>query len=171
MKFAQCMCTQHYMSYTFSGISLWMSIAWKYIYIYIYTKVKWSPYRPGVTQRVGRGITLLFHDCGTRSEWVVSSTPRPHSIPGKDPVPIVQEAGWAPGPVWTGGKSNPHRDSITDRPNHSQSLYRLSHPAQIYIHIYIYTHTYIYIRVCVCVNGIHIYIYIYIYKRLCALQN
>ena len=22
--------------------------------------------------------------------------------PGKDPVPIVQEAGWAPGPVWTG---------------------------------------------------------------------
>ena len=26
-------------------------------------------------------------------------------VPGKDPVPIVQEAGWAPGPVWTGGKS------------------------------------------------------------------
>jgi len=25
--------------------------------------------------------------------------------PGKDPVPIVQEAGWAPGPVWTDGKS------------------------------------------------------------------
>jgi hypothetical protein len=22
--------------------------------------------------------------------------------PGKDPVPIVQEAGWAPGPVWIG---------------------------------------------------------------------
>ena len=32
--------------------------------------------------------------------------------PGKDPVPIVQEAGWAPGPVWTGGKSRPHRNSI-----------------------------------------------------------
>jgi len=27
--------------------------------------------------------------------------------PGKDPVPIRQEAGWAPGPVWTGGKSRP----------------------------------------------------------------
>jgi hypothetical protein len=26
-------------------------------------------------------------------------------MPGKDLVPIVQEAGWAPGPVWTGGKS------------------------------------------------------------------
>ena len=25
--------------------------------------------------------------------------------PGKDPVPIVQEAGWAPGPVWTGAEN------------------------------------------------------------------
>ena len=47
---------------------------------------------------------------------MVSSTPRPHFTPGKDPVPIVQEAGWAPGPVWTGGKSRPLRDSIADRP-------------------------------------------------------
>jgi len=28
---------------------------------------------------------------------VVSSTPRPHFTPVKDPVPIVHEAGWAPG--------------------------------------------------------------------------
>jgi len=61
--------------------------------------------------------------------WVVSSTPRPHFTPGKDPVPILQEAGWATGPVWTGGKSRPHRDSIPDRPAHRQSLYRLSYPA------------------------------------------
>jgi hypothetical protein len=27
--------------------------------------------------------------------------------PRKDPVPIVQEAGWAQGPVWMGGKSRP----------------------------------------------------------------
>ena len=33
--------------------------------------------------------------------------------PGKDPVPIIQEAGWAPGPVWTGAENlAPHRDSI-----------------------------------------------------------
>ena len=63
-------------------------------------KVKWSRYRPGVAQRVGRGIALLFHDSGTRRGWVVSSTPRPHFTPGKVPVPILQEAGWAPGPVW-----------------------------------------------------------------------
>ena len=60
---------------------------------------------------------------------MVSSTPRPHFTPGKYPVPNLQEAGWAPGPVWTGGKSRPHRDSILDRPARSQSLYRLSHPA------------------------------------------
>ena len=29
-------------------------------------KVKFSRYRPGVAQRVGRGIALLFHDRGTR---------------------------------------------------------------------------------------------------------
>ena len=29
-------------------------------------KVKYSHYRPGVAQRVGRGIALLFHDRGTR---------------------------------------------------------------------------------------------------------
>ena len=69
------------------------------------SKVKWSRYRPGVAQRVGRGIALLFHDRGTRSGWVVSSTPRPHFTPGKDPVPILQEAGWVPGPVSTGGNS------------------------------------------------------------------
>ena len=29
-------------------------------------KAKCCRYRPGVAQRVGRGIALLFHDCGTR---------------------------------------------------------------------------------------------------------
>ena len=52
-------------------------------------------------------------------------------LPGKEPVPVLQEAGWAPAPVWKGGKSRPHRDSIPDRPARSQSLYRLSYPAHI----------------------------------------
>ena len=73
-----------------------------------------------MAQRVGRGIALLFHDRGTRKGWVVSSTPRPHITPGKHTVPILQEAGWAPGSVWTGGKFRPHRDSIPDRPARSQ---------------------------------------------------
>ena len=68
---------------------------------------------------------------------MVSSTPRPHFTPGKNPAPILQEAGWAPGPVWTGGKSRPHRDSIPDRPARSRSLYRLSYLAHKY---YYYVH-------------------------------
>ena len=97
------------------------------IKVHVFIQVKWSRYRLGVSQRVGRGIALLFHNRGTRRGWVVCRTPRPHFTPGKDPVSILQEAGWAPGPVWTGGKSRPHRDSIPDHPVRSQSLHRLSY--------------------------------------------
>jgi len=53
------------------------------------------------------------------------STPRPGRFtPGKDPVPIVQEAGWAPGPVWTGAENlAPTGIRPPDRPESSQSLY------------------------------------------------
>jgi len=51
---------------------------------------------------------------------VRGSAPRlDHLYPREDSVPIVQEAGWASGPVWTGGKSRPHRDSIPDHPARS----------------------------------------------------
>jgi len=125
-----------------SSVDLYSTHTYIYIYIYLHKKIKWFRYRPGVAQRVGRGIALLFHDRSTRRRWVVSSTPRPYFTIGKDTVPIAQETEWAPGPVWTGGKSRPHRDSIPDRPARSQSLYRLSYPAHhtyIYIYIYIYT--------------------------------
>jgi len=47
---------------------------------------------------------------------VVSVTPRLLFAPGKDPVPVVQEAGWATGPVWTGAENlAPNRDSIPGR--------------------------------------------------------
>ena len=52
--------------------------------------------------------------------------------PGKDPVPIVQEAGWAPGPVWirAGNLAPPGFDPWTVQPV-AQSLYRLSYPAHV----------------------------------------
>jgi len=88
-----------------------------------------SRYRPGVAQKVGRGIALLYHDHGTRKGWVVSSTPWPHFTLGKDPVPILQEAAWAPGPVWTDRKSRPTGIRSRVVQPVAQSLYRLSYPA------------------------------------------
>ena len=70
-----------------------------------------------------KGIALLFHDHGTRRGWGVSVTPRPLFTPGKDPVPIAQEAEWTPGKVWTCAE-NPAPTGIRspDRPGRSQSL-------------------------------------------------
>ena len=55
--------------------------------------------------RESSGIALLFHDHGTRRGWGVSLTLLPLFTPRKDPVPILQEARWAPGPVWTGAEN------------------------------------------------------------------
>jgi hypothetical protein len=60
---------------------------------------------------------------------VVNSTLRPHFTPGKDPVPILKEAGWVPGPVGKGEESRPTGIRSPDRPARSQSLYQLSYLA------------------------------------------
>jgi len=53
---------------------------------------------------------------------------QPHApgrvTPGKDPVPTVQEAALAPGPVWTGADNL----ASPDRAARSESLYRLNYP-------------------------------------------
>jgi hypothetical protein len=46
--------------------------------------------------------------------------------PGKDTVPIVQEAGWVSEPVWTGAENlAPTGIRSLDLPAHNESLYRL----------------------------------------------
>ena len=46
----------------------------------------------------------------------------------RDPVPIVQEAGWAPGPVLTDAENlAPTGIRSPDRPARTESLYRLSY--------------------------------------------
>jgi hypothetical protein len=55
--------------------------------------------------RGSTGIALPFLDHGARSGWRVCVTSRPLFTPGKDPVPIVQQGEWAPGPVWTGAEN------------------------------------------------------------------
>jgi hypothetical protein len=56
--------------------------------------------------------------------------PWPLSSPREDLLPIVQEVGWPPGPVWTGaGNLAPTGIRSPDRPARSQSLYQLRYPA------------------------------------------
>jgi hypothetical protein len=54
----------------------------------------------------------------------------------RDPVTILQEAGWTPGPVWTGAENlpPPHPTGIRspDRAARRASLYRLSYPSPNY---------------------------------------
>ena len=80
--------------------------------------------------RGSTGIPLPFYDHGTRRWWRVSVTPRPLFSPGKDLVFILQRAGWAPRPVWTGAENLASTGIRSpDRPARSQSLYRLRYPA------------------------------------------
>ena len=60
--------------------------------VYIY-KVKWFRYRLGVAQKVSRGITVLFHDCGTRrSEWS-ATRPGRNLLTGKTWYPLQRRLG------------------------------------------------------------------------------
>jgi hypothetical protein len=54
------------------------------------------------------GIALLILNHKNKRKWVVSAMPWLLFLQEGDPALIVQEAGWAPGSVWTGmekGKS------------------------------------------------------------------
>ena len=85
-----------------------------------------------MAHRRRRGIALPFHDHGTRGGWGVSDTLRTLFTPGKDPVPIVQEVGWDPGPVWTGAENLASTGIRSpDRTARSLSLYRLRYPAHV----------------------------------------
>jgi hypothetical protein len=61
--------------------------------------------------------------------WVVNATPWPLYPRKRDPVPILYEVEWAPGPVWTGAENlAPTGIRSPDRPASSELLCRLLHP-------------------------------------------
>jgi hypothetical protein len=67
------------------------------------------------------GITLPF--TLPRWGWVVSITSRPRFTPGERTlVPIGQEAGWTPEPVWTQGLEEKSSASVGDRTPIVQSV-------------------------------------------------
>jgi hypothetical protein len=80
--------------------------------------------------RESSGIALLCLQTSALGGGEGSASRPGRFTPGKDPVSIVKEAGWAPGPVWTGPENlAPTGIRSPDRPARSQSLYRLSYRA------------------------------------------
>ena len=76
------------------------------------------------------GIGLL--NLGAR--WGGWSTSRPGRFTHwKDPVPVVQEAGWVSGPVWTDTENRALSGIRSpDRLARSESLCRLSYPGPLF---------------------------------------
>jgi hypothetical protein len=60
---------------------------------------------------------------------VINSTSRPLYPQERDPIRILQEAGWDLRPVWTGGENFAYTEIRSpNRPARSESRYRLSYP-------------------------------------------
>ena len=70
---------------------------------------KKSKVRPTTGHKAqGGGVKVYlssFFILSARWEYKVNATPRPLHPWEREPVPIVQEAGWAPEPVWTGAEN------------------------------------------------------------------
>ena len=69
---------------------------------WVQVKVKCSHYRPGVAQRVGRGIALLFHGRGTRGGECWAARSGRTLPPGKTLYPIYRRLG---GPQGRSGRA------------------------------------------------------------------
>ena len=80
-------------------------------------------------RRWSRTIAVVFLYPLRQMGWVANATPRPLYPQERGPVPILHEAGLAPGPVWTGAeKLAPTWIRSPERLTRSESLYRLSYP-------------------------------------------
>jgi len=113
-----------------------MFVTSKFSHLYVKVKctlVQALRFRTGcMTHRGSRGIALLFLEHITRRGWGVSVMPWPLFNPRKELVPTVQEARWAPGPVWTGAENfGPTGIWYPDRPACSQLLYQLQYLAHM----------------------------------------
>ena len=64
-------------------------------------KVKFTLEQATKTRGGGSRCIALLFNLGARWRRVVNATPRPLYPREIEPVPIVQEVGWAPGPIWT----------------------------------------------------------------------
>jgi hypothetical protein len=93
------------------------------------TSTLWTGGHEGPVEAYTYSSTLSLTSAPHGVGWLA---PRPgHFYPREsDPVPIAQEAGWAPGPVWTGAENlAPTGIRPTDRPARSESICRLRYPS------------------------------------------
>ena len=68
--------------------------------------------------------TLYLTSALGKGEWSTLCSAR--FTPKKEPVPVVKESGWAPGPVWTGAENlAPTGIRSPDRPARSEFSYVL----------------------------------------------
>jgi hypothetical protein len=94
------------------------------------TKLKFTLEPATEAQRGSRGIAVLFLNLAARWGWVVIATPWSLYPWVRDPVHIVKEAGWVPGPVRMGTENlAPARIRSPERPACSESLYWLRYPS------------------------------------------
>jgi hypothetical protein len=103
----------------------------------IFSRISFKTYQPRITVKQshygpsGWIVVQLYPFVTSALEGGGWSTPRPGRFTsGKNPVPIVQEAGWAQGSVWACAENlTPTGIRSPDRPASSQLLYRLSYRA------------------------------------------
>jgi hypothetical protein len=73
---------------------------------------------------IGGVEVLLYPFMTTALEGVRGQRHAPAALyPRKDPVPIAQEAGWAPGPFWTGAGNFAPTGFRSQDPQHLASRY------------------------------------------------
>jgi hypothetical protein len=105
------------------------------VYIYIEGKGKGHPRTDQEGPEGSRSIALTFSQPRRWMGWMVNATPRP-LYPRQDPVTIVQEVEWTPGPLWTGEENLAHTAIRSPAwPTRSESITWLSYPDPHNIHI------------------------------------
>jgi hypothetical protein len=68
--------------------------------------------------------------------WVVNDTPQPFYFRDRDPLAMIQRAGWASGPVWTGAENlAPTGIRFPDHPAHIEPLITGCHASLIIVEI------------------------------------
>ena len=105
---------------------------WCSTLVLFHIQVKCSRYRPACGPeggyRYSRTLPRPRHQKGVSGQQHAPAV----LYPRKKAVPILQEIGLAPGPVWKGGKSRPTGIRSPDLPGRSQSLYRLSYRSTLF---------------------------------------